>query len=493
MGAVSCQKEDAPVRNEEPAASEITITASIAGGTKTAYNDDGSKLVQTWAVDDEVFGFLDGEPSTTVTFKVTAVDPSTGIATLEQITSVNLSGKTIHLIYYPGKEADCLSSGTLAVDLSYQSFDTVPAIMLASATESGGSINFVFSNACAIIGVKNPSFSGVTATSVQNLTLSSHSIVAEGTIAVSGGNLVLTPSAPSKFITKQIYNGIVADETYYIAAIACSPADLVLSAVGFVGYATLDPTPEYPCEYAIMTLDTLALGDKTIEANNYYCVYDKTFTSVTLPTAGAQVTTTDGAVWADRNLGATSATPGDVNALGDYYQWGAVEKIYTDITDRSLTSGTFSFVSGKSFVIANAPYYSGSTYTKYIYGSDKTSLDPVDDIVQINYPGSGWRMPTVEEFQAMNTAATSKDWDSTNKGKTFVINEKSLWFPAAGFGDNSALRYPGERACYLSSSLSGSTSNASAMYFNVSQFFLPSGSYRYDGFSVRPVIDCETN
>ena len=472
MGAVSCQKEDAPVRNEEPAASEITITASIAGGTKTAYNDDGSKLVQTWAVDDEVFGFLDGEPSTTVTFKVTAVDPSTGIATLEQITSVNLSGETIHLIYYPGKEADCLSSGTLAVDLSDQSFDTVPAIMLASATESGGSINFVFSNACAIIGVKNPSFSGVTATSVQNLTLSSHSIVAEGTIAVSGGNLVLTPSAPSKFITKWIYNGIVADETYYIAAIACSPADLVLSA------------------YDGSALDTFEFGSKTIAANNYYCVDDTSFTSVTLPTVGATVSTLK---WADRNLGATSATPGDVNALGDYYQWGAVEKIYTDITDRSLTSGTFSFVSGKSFVKTNAPYYSGNTYTKYIYGSDKTSLDPVDDIVQINYPGSGWRMPTVEEFQAMNTAATSKDWDSTNKGKTFVINEKSLWFPAAGFGDNSALSYPGERACYLSSSLSGSTYNASVMYFNVSQFFLPSGSYRCDGFSVRPVIDCETN
>ena len=471
--AVSCEKE--PLQ-ERSVTDNIVVTASIAdGATKTSYEDTGSQFIQTWTTDDQLFGFVDGV-GTPVAFNVTEVD-SESRATLSQITSVSLAGKTVHLIYYPGKSTADLNGCTLSVDLSSQSAESVPAIMLSTATESDGALSFSFTNACAIIGVKDPVISSAASQTVTALTLSSHAIVAEGVIEVSDGSLVLTPAAPSKFVSKTINattdgSGLMSG-AWYIATIPCTTtADypLVLTAT-------------YTADGTVKT-NSLALGGKTIAASNYYLLKEKTLSANTLP--HATVTVCD-LKWADRNLCATSASSLDGHlCYGDYYAWGSVRKIYTSRDGTSLTG-----LEAGGFCNANTPYWDGtSAYTKY-NSAAKTVLDPVDDIVQITYPASGWRMPTSAEFQALRSSASTWGWDGTYKGRTFDFGGGAyLWFPASGRGMSSGLNYTGTDAEYWTSSVDKSNyTRGIMMYFTSGNIYTDQWGDRAEGCVIRPVSD----
>lgn len=157
----------------------------------------------------------------------------------------------------------------------------------------------------------------------------------------------------------------------------------------------------------------------------------------------------------DRNLGATSATPGDVGALGLLYQWGRKdpflgsssisESIVAKSTgswpvaiSSSSTTGTIEFATEHpmTFIVSyNDWYYNGSEPTNNSrWGDGKTTYDPCP---------VGWLVP------AADWSSVSNEWrifdhpyDDTNKGMNFYgkfgyDNRGGYWYPASGYRGHS--------------------------------------------------------
>ena len=157
----------------------------------------------------------------------------------------------------------------------------------------------------------------------------------------------------------------------------------------------------------------------------------------------------------DRNLGATSATPGDVGALGLLYQWGRKDPF---LGSSSISSGveaksTISWPSPVSsssscgtigyavehpttFITNNDSnydwYYTGSSSTDNTrWQSEKTIYDPCP---------AGWRVPDGGGNGVWNKAGfDDQGYDSSNEGMLFGsgISSPATWYPASGHRSNS--------------------------------------------------------
>ena len=171
-------------------------------------------------------------------------------------------------------------------------------------------------------------------------------------------------------------------------------------------------------------------------------------------------------VWMDRNLGATSATAGDVEALGLMYQWGRKDPFPgmagTTSTTRAATSvkmpdsvastsatGTVAYTVAHPTTFISYTEDAGSRYDwKYSKddtlwsGSEKTVYDPCP---------AGYRLPAGGKSGQWSKALTggtgdyfnTSNWDSANHGIDFTQtgrklgpeSEGSIWYPAAGYLD----------------------------------------------------------
>ena len=157
----------------------------------------------------------------------------------------------------------------------------------------------------------------------------------------------------------------------------------------------------------------------------------------------------------DRNLGATSATPGDIGALGLLYQWGrkdpflgsssiseAVEAKSTITWPSAVSSdssnGTIAYAIANptTFIVRNNMvdgdwYYTGS-------GTDNTRWTTSDKAKSIYDPcPAGWRVPDGGENGVWDKAGfDDTTYDNTNNGISFSISSPSkTWYPAPGFRD----------------------------------------------------------
>ena len=203
----------------------------------------------------------------------------------------------------------------------------------------------------------------------------------------------------------------------------------------------------------------------------------------------------------DRNLGATSATPGDVGALGLLYQWGRKDPFLgsSSITSSILAKSTLSWPSAVSstsstgtidYVTANpTTYVYGISSTDYdwhydsrdntLWQSSKTIYDPCP---------SGWRVPDGGEDGVWSKAGFAKTtYDRTNKGISFSISSPSTtWYPASGYrryydGGLSSVGNIG--FCW---SVAPSGFSAYSLYFNDNGDVGPAyGNYRAYGYAVR--------
>ncbi|MBO5676313.1 MAG: hypothetical protein J6S07_08345, partial [Bacteroidaceae bacterium] len=151
----------------------------------------------------------------------------------------------------------------------------------------------------------------------------------------------------------------------------------------------------------------------------------------------------------DRNLGATSATPGDVGALGLLYQWGRKDPFLGSSSISSSTeakssitwplpvssdssNGTIAYAveHPTTYITYNSNnydwYYTGDSSTDDTrWQFDKTIYDPCP---------SGWRVPDGGSNGVWNIAGfSSTTYDDTNKGMSFSISSPSTtWYPASG-------------------------------------------------------------
>ena len=172
----------------------------------------------------------------------------------------------------------------------------------------------------------------------------------------------------------------------------------------------------------------------------------------------AQVYKKKSRIMMDRNLGATSATPGDVGALGLLYQWGRKDPFLGSSSIRSNTlakstitwpsavesnssNGTIEFATAHptTFITCNDRnrdwYYTGSRST------DKTRWTTSSSAKSIYDPcPAGWRVPdggsngVWTKVLGYRSSYTST-YNSTNEGMNFsgkFGSASAIWYPASG-------------------------------------------------------------
>ena len=211
----------------------------------------------------------------------------------------------------------------------------------------------------------------------------------------------------------------------------------------------------------------------------------------------------------DRNLGAISATPGDVGALGLLYQWGRKDPFlgsssissstlakstitWPSAVNSNTSNGTIEYATANptTFITCNTSnwdwYYTGSSSTDNTrWQSEKTIYDPCP---------VGWRVPDGGEAGVWSRAS-GETWyfyhtyDSVDRGMNFSGNFADgsiIWYPAAGRlydSDGPLYDFGNSGGCW---SVTPSGDNAYYLYFDRNGRVYPSSSYiRADGRSVR--------
>lgn len=196
----------------------------------------------------------------------------------------------------------------------------------------------------------------------------------------------------------------------------------------------------------------------------------------------------------DRNLGATSATPGNVGALGLLYQWGRKDPFMgsssIDGADVAASTGSWDYVSSPQTVafteqnpttnISSENWCSNtmSNYANNWTDSVKTIYDPCP---------IGYRVPSggINGFWA--TAYISIISPGSKKGMWWTLSdgESTAWYPQAGERHYSRtyLSSVGSHGHYWSSSYLQSTVNAYCFEFYGSTISSNFDSYTYKGNS----------
>ena len=189
--------------------------------------------------------------------------------------------------------------------------------------------------------------------------------------------------------------------------------------------------------------------------------------------------------WMDRNLGATSAAPGDVEALGLMYQWGRKDPFpgaggnasnsmaattvkFPDAVASNSNTGTIAYTitHPTTFIMftSEARTRKDWKYSKtdnLWSGNEKTIYDPCPAGYRLPAGGKGgpWSKALTGGTGDSFTIDSSK-WDSTNHGIDFTVpkrklgpeSEAPIWYPAAGYLDmyTGTLVSVGTVGCYWS-------------------------------------------
>lgn len=206
----------------------------------------------------------------------------------------------------------------------------------------------------------------------------------------------------------------------------------------------------------------------------------------------------------DRNLGATSATPGDVGALGLLYQWGRKDPFLgsSSISSSTRTKSTITWPSAVAsssatgtvdYAILNPTTFvtvSSSSENDWHYASRDNTLWTTSDKTKSIYDPcpAGWRVPDGGSNGIWSKAGfIDTTYDGTNEGISFSISSPSTtWYPASGYRNyhGGSLDNVGNRGdCW---SASPDCFYAYGLYFGGNGNVFPSNSYdRALGLSVR--------
>lgn len=161
----------------------------------------------------------------------------------------------------------------------------------------------------------------------------------------------------------------------------------------------------------------------------------------------------DAGTMMDRNLGAISATPGHVGALGLYYQYGRKDPFLgsSSISSgvKALSTGTWLFESSANVDIAEENpmtfYETLSSHVWTLSDSPKAISDPCP---------AGWRLPDGGSNGVWAKAGfADMPFDSQNMGILFNIGSSSVtWYPASGYVSSTGLNDIGSSGYFLSAS-----------------------------------------
>ena len=232
------------------------------------------------------------------------------------------------------------------------------------------------------------------------------------------------------------------------------------------------------------------------------------------PKAHVYFTHNNAGTMMDRNLGATSATPGDVGALGLLYQWGRKDPFlgsssigsstlakstitWPSTVDSNSSNGTIEYATAHptTFITRNGNnsdwYYTGD------YSTDNTRWTTSDKTKSIYDPcPAGWRVPDGGSNGVWSKALGSSErftdkslYNSSNEGMNFsgkFGSASTIWYPASGYRysrDGSLDDVGSSGHCW---SASPNSKYAYSLDFDFSGYVVPlAGNFRAYGLSVR--------
>lgn len=183
--------------------------------------------------------------------------------------------------------------------------------------------------------------------------------------------------------------------------------------------------------------------------------------------------------WADANLEADAP-----EGYGDYFAWGETE------TKSDYSWSTYQFGTSSS-----GPFSKYNTNSSNGTVDNKTVLDAEDDVAHVKL-GGNWRMPTSNEMDEL--ISTRKDprykweWKSLNGhdgwSVTYLVNNNTIFLPAAGERDGTSLFSVGSYGYYWSSCLNAGYPGY-AHTLVIRSDYVNRGDYggRFEGLSIRPV------
>ncbi len=167
--------------------------------------------------------------------------------------------------------------------------------------------------------------------------------------------------------------------------------------------------------------------------------------------------------WAGWNVGASSP-----EQYGGFYAWGETEEKSVYHYD------TYKYYNSKTGFINIGSSISGTQY----------------DVAHVKW-GNGWRMPTKEELEELETKCTwtGYTYNGVKGCKVTGPNGNSIFLPCAGYRHRASLRSVGDFGYFWSSSIYESIGDyAWDLYVSVSGSYGVSYGYdRFYGHSVRPV------
>ena len=213
-----------------------------------------------------------------------------------------------------------------------------------------------------------------------------------------------------------------------------------------------------------------------------------------------QIYNNNAGIMMDRNLGATSATPGDVGALGLFYQWGRKDPFLgsSSISTNTVAKSTITWPSAVSSDSSTGTVdYVTSHPTTYVYASndwhyssrdnslwqsDKTMYDPCP---------TGWRVPDGGEQGVWNiggfpNGGSAISYDNANNGISFGISSPSTaWYPAAGYLIDGSLCYLRDDGRYWSATAADSDYSYNLGFNCGGDVAVINTHRRSNGFSIR--------
>lgn len=203
-----------------------------------------------------------------------------------------------------------------------------------------------------------------------------------------------------------------------------------------------------------------------------------------------------GTKWAKYNIGATNGNTA-ISWYGNYYSWAEINARTVDYNEGTCQPPC----NWNNCQYANGEYnkltkYCPSDKSNYWDGDgspdDLINLEDSDNIA-IQTLGGQWTIPTKEQLQEL-IDETDYEWITDYQdisglnGYIFRGNGQELFLPAAGYCYDSELKNVGNKGEYWSSSLNEDIpSNAWDLSFYSNDIDL-NYYYRYNGFSIRPVI-----
>ena len=173
----------------------------------------------------------------------------------------------------------------------------------------------------------------------------------------------------------------------------------------------------------------------------------------------------------NRNLGATSATPGDVGALGLFYQWGRKDPflgsssisdevvakstaIWPSSMESSPSTGTVDYITSHPMTFVcespNGDWHYSQDDTLWTSNKTKSIYDPCP---------AGWRVPRGGKDSIWSKSGGSSYYsalyDDSNKGFNFsgkFGSDQTIWYPITGYlgMSDGILRFTGTQCFYWS-------------------------------------------